>query len=85
MWDDRKDQNRWKMKFILPEHNEALRQLHLSKKKKIEQPILSPEQLEEFEYTIATAMREDMPLNFELFDNGFSREISGGELYTWTT
>ncbi|MGE6628587.1 YolD-like family protein [Bacillus pumilus] len=76
MWDERKDQNRWQMKFILPEHNEALRQLHLAKKK-IEQPVLSTEQLEEFEYTIATAMSEDMPLNFELFDNGFVREISG--------
>ncbi|MEC0923934.1 YolD-like family protein [Bacillus safensis] len=80
MWNEEKDQNRWKMKFILPEHNEALRQLHLSKKK-IEQPILSPEQLEEFEYTIATAMSEDMPLNFELFDNGFVREISGRVVY----
>ncbi|MFX0111884.1 hypothetical protein [Bacillus pumilus] len=33
------------MKFILPEHNEALRQLNLAKQK-IEQPILSLEQLE---------------------------------------
>ncbi|ARD55628.1 hypothetical protein BA81_14012 [Bacillus safensis FO-36b] len=80
MWNEEKDQNRWKMKFILPEHNEALRQLHLAKHK-IEQPVLSPEQLEEFEYTIATAMSEDMPLNFELFDNGFVREISGRVVY----
>ena len=76
MWDEEKDQNRWKMKFILPEHNEALRQLHLAKHK-IERPILSPEQIEEFEYTIATAMSEDLSLNFELFDQGFTRELIG--------
>ncbi|CUB14766.1 YolD-like protein [Bacillus safensis] len=63
------------MKFILPEHNEALRQLHLAKK--IERLVLSPEQLEEFEYTIATAMSEDLALNFDLFDNRFVREITG--------
>lgn len=80
MWDDRKDQNRWKMKFILPEHNEALRQLHLAKHK-IERPTLSPEQMEEFEYTIAAAMSEDLSLDFELFDNGFVREISGRVVY----
>ncbi|MCY9674526.1 YolD-like family protein [Bacillus pumilus] len=76
MWNEEKDQNRWKMKFILPEHNEALRQLHL-KKQKIDRPTLSPEQLEEFEYAIATAMSEDSSLNFELFDQGFTREITG--------
>lgn len=80
MWDDRKDQNRWKMKFILPEHNEALRQLHLAKHK-IERPILSPEQIEEFEYTIATAMSEDLPLDFELYDDGFVREVNGRVVY----
>ncbi|OMP29397.1 YolD-like family protein [Bacillus sp. I-2] len=79
MWNEEKDQNRWKMKFILPEHNEALRQLHLAKQK-IERPVLSPEQLEEFEYTIATAMSEDLALNFEL-DDGFVREISGRVIY----
>lgn len=80
MWNEEKDQNRWKMKFILPEHNEALRQLHLAKQK-IERPTLSPEQIEEFEYTIATAMSEDLTLNFELFDDGFVREISGRVVY----
>lgn len=80
MWDERKDQNRWQMKFILPEHNEALRQLHLAKHK-IERPSLSPEQIEEFEYIIATAMSEDLVLNFELFYNGFVREISGRVVY----
>ncbi|MCY7692491.1 YolD-like family protein [Bacillus altitudinis] len=68
------------MKFILPEHNEALRQLHLAKHK-IKRPSLSPEQIEEFEYTIATAMSEDSSLNFELFDNGFVREVSGRVVY----
>ncbi|WP_144472564.1 YolD-like family protein [Bacillus pumilus] len=76
MWDERKDQNRWQMKFILPEHNEALRQLHL-KKQKIDRSTLSPEQLEEFEYTIATAMSEDLSLHFNLFDQGFTRELAG--------
>ncbi|WP_342501510.1 YolD-like family protein [Bacillus sp. FSL W7-1085] len=76
MWDERKDQNRWQMKFILPEHNEALRQLHLAKHK-IERPTLSAEQLEEFEYTIAAAMSEDLYLSFDLYDNGFVREITG--------
>lgn len=33
--------------------------------------------MEEFEYTIATAMSEDLALNFDLFDNGFVREITG--------
>lgn len=80
MWNEEKDQNRWKMKFILPEHNEALRQLHLAKHK-IEQPTLSPEQIEEFEYTIANAMSEDLALNFELFNEGFVREISGRVVY----
>ncbi|MGD7016668.1 YolD-like family protein [Bacillus altitudinis] len=64
------------MKFILPEHNEALRQLHL-KKQKIDRPVLSPEQIEEFEYTIATTMSEDLSLNFVLFDQGFTRELTG--------
>ncbi|MEW4195054.1 YolD-like family protein [Bacillus altitudinis] len=80
MWDERKDQNRWQMKFILPEHNEALRQLHL-KKQKIDRSTLSPEQIEEFEYTIATAMSEDLPLDFELYDNGFVRKVSGCVVY----
>ncbi len=76
MWNEEKDKNRWKMKFILPEHNEALRQLHL-KKQKIDRPTLSPEQIEEFEYTIAAAMSEDLSLSFDLYDNGFVREITG--------
>ncbi|MFP3841607.1 YolD-like family protein [Bacillus safensis] len=80
MWNTEKDQNRWKMKFILPEHNEALRQLHL-KKQKIERPTLSPEQIEEFEYTITTAMSEDLPLDFELYDDGFVREVNGRVVY----
>ncbi|MCY7629374.1 YolD-like family protein [Bacillus altitudinis] len=80
MWDERKDQNRWQMKFILPEHNEVLRQLHL-KKQKIERPTLSPEQLEEFEYTIATALSEDLSLHFELFDQGFTRKSNGKVVY----
>ncbi|WP_260985150.1 YolD-like family protein [Bacillus pumilus] len=76
MWNEEKNKNRWKMKFILPEHNEALRQLHL-KKQKIDRPTLSPEQIEEFEYTIAAAMSEDLSLSFDLYDNGFVREITG--------
>ncbi|MGN7283198.1 YolD-like family protein [Bacillus altitudinis] len=53
MWNPEKDQNRWKMKFILPE------------------------QIEEIEYTVAAAMSEDLYLSFDLYDNGFVREITG--------
>lgn len=80
MWDERKDQNRWKMKFILPEHNEALRQLRLAKQK-IERPVLSEEQFAEFEFVISSAMSEDLPLNFELYDDGFIREVNGRVVY----
>ncbi|MGE1096797.1 YolD-like family protein [Bacillus altitudinis] len=80
MWDERKDQNRWKMKFILPEHNEALRQLHLAKQR-IDRPVLSEEQVEEFEFVISTAVIEDLPLDFELFVDGFVREVSGHVVY----
>ncbi|ATP95374.1 hypothetical protein CSE15_16130 [Bacillus altitudinis] len=80
MWDERKDQNRWQMKFILPEHNEALRQLRLAKQK-IERPVLSEEQFAEFEFVISSAVSEDMPLFFELYDDGFIREVSGRVVY----
>lgn len=80
MWDERKDQNRWQMKFILPEHNEALRQLHLAKQK-IERPVLSEEQFAEFEFVISSAMSEDLPLFFELYDDGFVREVNGRVAY----
>lgn len=76
MWNEEKDQNRWKMKIILPEHREALRQLNLAKHK-IERPELSEEQIEEIEYTITTAISDDISLKFELFDNGFVREVAG--------
>ncbi|KLK98109.1 hypothetical protein XJ18_17965 [Bacillus pumilus] len=80
MWDERKDQNRWKMKFILPEHNEALRQLRLAKQK-IDRPVLSEEQFAEFEFVISSAVSEDMSLNFELYDDGFIREVNGRVVY----
>lgn len=80
MWDERKDQNRWQMKFILPEHNEALRQLRLAKQK-IERPVLSEEQFAEFEFVISSAVSEDMPLDFELYDDGFVREVNGRVVY----
>ncbi|MGI1828805.1 YolD-like family protein [Bacillus safensis] len=80
MWDERKDQNRWQMKFILPEHNEALRQLRLAKQK-IERPVLSEEQFAEFEFVISSAVSEDMSLNFELYDDGFIREVNGRVVY----
>ncbi|RST63395.1 YolD-like family protein [Bacillus pumilus] len=76
MWNEEKDQNRWKMKIILPEHREALRQLNLAKHK-IERPELSEEQIEEIEYTITTAISDDISLKFELFDNGFVMEVVG--------
>lgn len=80
MWDERKDQNRWQMKFILPEHNEALRQLRLAKQK-IERPVLSEEQVDEFEFVISSAVSEDLPLDFELYDDGFVREVNGRVVY----
>ncbi|MFF2413562.1 YolD-like family protein [Bacillus safensis] len=80
MWDERKDQNRWKMKFILPEHNEALRQLRLAKQK-IDRPVLSEEQFAEFEFVISSAMSENLPLFFELYDDGFIREVTGRVVY----
>ncbi|MGK9388821.1 YolD-like family protein [Bacillus sp. RK1064] len=80
MWDERKDQNRWQMKFILPEHNEALRQLRLAKQK-IERPALSEEQVEEFEFAISASINEGIPLDFELYDDGFVREVSGRVVY----
>ncbi|MFP7455125.1 YolD-like family protein [Bacillus safensis] len=51
------------------------------KKQKIERPTLSLEQIEEFEYTITTAMSEDLPLDFELYDDGFVREVNGRVVY----
>ncbi|MFW0909601.1 YolD-like family protein [Bacillus altitudinis] len=80
MWDERKDQNRWQMKFILPEHNEALRQLHLAKQK-IERPVLSEEQFAEFEFVISSAVSEDLPLEFDLYNDGFIREVNGRVVY----
>ncbi|WP_144500173.1 YolD-like family protein [Bacillus pumilus] len=80
MWDERKDQNRWQMKFILPEHNEALRQLSLAKQK-IDRPVLSEEQVDEFEFVISSAVSEDLPLDFELYDDGFIREVIGRVIY----
>ncbi|MGM0815276.1 MAG: YolD-like family protein [Bacillota bacterium] len=80
MWNEEKDQNRWRMKFILPEHNEALRQLHLAKQK-IDRPVLSEEQAAEFEYVISSAVSEDLPLDFELYDDGFVREVTGRVVY----
>ncbi|MBJ8056446.1 YolD-like family protein, partial [Bacillus cereus] len=65
---------------ILPEHNEALRQLRLAKQK-IERPILSEEQVAEFEFVISSAMSEDLPLEFDLYDNGFIREVNGRVVY----
>ncbi|MEH7736815.1 YolD-like family protein [Bacillus pumilus] len=80
MWDERKDQNRWQMKFILPEHNEALRQLRLAKQK-IERPVLSEEQVEEFEFAIAASINEGLALDFVLYDDGFVREVTGRVVY----
>ncbi|MEK4311817.1 YolD-like family protein [Bacillus sp. FSL P2-0092] len=80
MWDERKDQNRWQMKFILPEHNEALRQLGLAKQK-IDRPVLSSEQVEEFEFAIAASINEDLALDFVLYDDGFVREVTGRVVY----
>ncbi|WP_308021711.1 YolD-like family protein, partial [Bacillus cereus] len=65
---------------MLPEHNEALRQLRLAKQK-IERPILSEEQVAEFEFVISSAMSEDLPLEFDLYDNGFIREVNGRVVY----
>ncbi|NEY99226.1 YolD-like family protein [Heyndrickxia shackletonii] len=62
--------------FFMPEHVEGLKQMWIDQKK-IQMPLLDDYQIQEFEERIKYAKDYKLPVEFTLFDNGFTDVIIG--------
>jgi len=62
--------------MMLPEHVQSLKDL-LIDEKKAKKPEIDEQTLEEFELLICEAKESNQPLEFELFDSGFTKTIIG--------
>lgn len=68
---------RWESsRMMLPEHVEALR-ARKYEQLKVEKPALDEQQIQDFEMLIQQSYECKFALAFELYDDGFFREIEG--------
>lgn len=74
------EDKRWGMRIILPEHRQGLVR-QATEKLKVKKPELDEQQLEDMELTVAESMEFGAPLTFELYDDGYIREITGAVHY----
>ncbi|MGG3573422.1 YolD-like family protein [Bacillus gobiensis] len=62
--------------MMLPEHRETLL-AHKKEQLKVKKPELDELQIEDFEMLIQQSHEDKFALSFELYDDGFFREIEG--------
>lgn len=62
--------------MMLPEHVQSLKDL-LIDEKKVKKPEIDEQALEEFELLICEAIESNRPLEFKLFDRGFTETVIG--------
>lgn len=74
------EDKRWAMRIILPEHRAGLAR-QAEEKRKVEKPQLDVQQIEDMEITVAQSMEFGAPLAFELYDDGYIREVIGAVHY----
>ncbi|MEH6861558.1 YolD-like family protein [Bacillus velezensis] len=74
------DNKLWASSFILPELREGFQQLAVAKLK-AEKPQLDAQQIEDMEVTVAQSMEVGADLSFELYDDGYIREVIGAVHY----
>ncbi|TXK24573.1 YolD-like family protein [Bacillus amyloliquefaciens] len=74
------DNKLWASSFILPELREGFQRL-AEAKLKVEKPQLDAQQIEDMEVTVAQSMEVGADLSFELYDDGYIREVIGAVHY----
>lgn len=74
------EDKRWAMRIILPEHRAGLAR-QAAEKRKVEKPQLDAQQIEDMELTVAESMEFGSLLTFELYDDGYIREVTGAVHY----
>ncbi|QAV89537.1 YolD-like family protein [Bacillus subtilis] len=74
------EDKRWAMRIILPEHRAGLAR-QAEDKRKVEKPQLDAQQIEDMEITVAESMEFGAPLAFEVYDDGYIREVIGAVHY----
>ncbi|ODB76085.1 YolD-like family protein [Bacillus velezensis] len=74
------DNKLWASSFILPELREGFQRL-TEAKLKVEKPQLDAQQIEDMEVTVAQSMEVGSDLSFELYDDGYIREVIGAVHY----
>ncbi|MGG1014868.1 YolD-like family protein [Bacillus subtilis] len=70
------EDKRWSARFILPEQRAGLQRL-AEERLKIERPVPDAQQIEDMEITVAQSMEFGAPLTFEIYNNGYIREVVG--------
>ncbi|MCM3191264.1 YolD-like family protein [Bacillus subtilis] len=74
------EDKRWSSRIILPEHRAGLTRL-AAEKQKVVKPQLDAQQIEEMEITVAESMEFGSSLTFDIYDNGYIREVTGSVHY----
>ncbi|MFF2587121.1 YolD-like family protein [Peribacillus butanolivorans] len=71
---------KWQPALILPEHKAFQKQMN-EDYFRIEEPILDEYQIEEHENQIHYSMENHLPIKFQLYNDGFPRELQGYCVY----
>lgn len=74
------EDKRWASRFILPEQRDGLAKM-AEERRKVKKPQLDAQQIEDMEITVAQSMEYGATLVFDIYDDGYIREVVGAVQY----